>query len=147
MAKTVPFFSKFNEKKHRGMNDTAHTVHSCVKLCWINLWLLPWFLFLCLWFYFCCGDFALPSWSPPETKDSAIDSPDAQRQEWFAQYFSFWLTTNLQTQGFSMSTKLGKKKKKKKTVTKKKRKKKVKTLCSLLSLIGLGINSLQIQST
>ncbi|KAK9531261.1 hypothetical protein VZT92_010696 [Zoarces viviparus] len=27
--------------------------------------------------------------SPPETKDSAIDSPDAQRQEWFAQYFSF----------------------------------------------------------
>ncbi|XP_034077711.1 protein FAM184A-like [Gymnodraco acuticeps] len=27
--------------------------------------------------------------SPPETKDSAIESPDAQRQEWFAQYFSF----------------------------------------------------------
>ncbi|KAM8832651.1 protein FAM184A isoform 4-T4 [Spinachia spinachia] len=27
--------------------------------------------------------------SPPETKDAAIDSPDAQRQEWFAQYFSF----------------------------------------------------------
>nr|XP_046229187.1 protein FAM184A isoform X1 [Scatophagus argus] len=27
--------------------------------------------------------------SPPETKDSAIDSTDAQRQEWFAQYFSF----------------------------------------------------------
>ncbi|XP_074470826.1 protein FAM184A isoform X3 [Sebastes fasciatus] len=27
--------------------------------------------------------------SPPETKDSTIDSPDAQRQEWFAQYFSF----------------------------------------------------------
>ncbi|GAA6214963.1 protein FAM184A isoform X2 [Lates japonicus] len=27
--------------------------------------------------------------SPPETKDSSIDSPDAQRQEWFAQYFSF----------------------------------------------------------
>ncbi|XP_037304702.1 protein FAM184A isoform X1 [Pungitius pungitius] len=26
--------------------------------------------------------------SPPETKDD-IDSPDAQRQEWFAQYFSF----------------------------------------------------------
>lgn len=28
--------------------------------------------------------------SPPETKDpSSLDSPDAQRQEWFAQYFSF----------------------------------------------------------
>ncbi|KAM8846375.1 LOW QUALITY PROTEIN: protein FAM184A [Synchiropus picturatus] len=27
--------------------------------------------------------------SPPETKDSAIDSADVQRQEWFAQYFSF----------------------------------------------------------
>ncbi|XP_026174450.1 protein FAM184A [Mastacembelus armatus] len=27
--------------------------------------------------------------SPPETKDSALNSPDAQRQEWFAQYFSF----------------------------------------------------------
>ncbi|XP_061900856.1 protein FAM184A isoform X3 [Entelurus aequoreus] len=27
--------------------------------------------------------------SPLETKDAAIDLPDAQRQEWFAQYFSF----------------------------------------------------------
>ncbi|XP_028254207.1 protein FAM184A isoform X2 [Parambassis ranga] len=27
--------------------------------------------------------------SPPETKDSTMDSPDAQRQELFAQYFSF----------------------------------------------------------
>ncbi|XP_056284275.1 protein FAM184A isoform X3 [Pseudoliparis swirei] len=27
--------------------------------------------------------------SPPETKDPSIDSPEAQRQEWFAQYFSF----------------------------------------------------------
>ncbi|XP_068609853.1 protein FAM184A [Brachionichthys hirsutus] len=27
--------------------------------------------------------------SPPESKDPAIDCPDAQRQEWFAQYFSF----------------------------------------------------------
>ncbi|KAJ0026790.1 hypothetical protein NQD34_017790 [Periophthalmus magnuspinnatus] len=28
--------------------------------------------------------------SPPESKDpSSLDSPDAQRQEWFAQYFSF----------------------------------------------------------
>ncbi|KAM9778954.1 protein FAM184A isoform 1-T1 [Syngnathus typhle] len=27
--------------------------------------------------------------SPPETKDVAMDLPDAQRQEWFAQYFSF----------------------------------------------------------
>ncbi|XP_032441487.1 protein FAM184A isoform X1 [Xiphophorus hellerii] len=27
--------------------------------------------------------------SPPETKDSPIDPADAQRQEWFAQYFSF----------------------------------------------------------
>ncbi|XP_069370893.1 protein FAM184A isoform X1 [Paralichthys olivaceus] len=27
--------------------------------------------------------------SPPETKNATIDSPDAQRQEWFAQYFSF----------------------------------------------------------
>lgn len=67
-------------------------------------------LLLSLFFYLCCADFFMilrsPSWSPPETKDSTIDSPDAQRQEWFAQYFSFWLTTNLQTQGFSMSTKL-----------------------------------------
>lgn len=58
----------------------------------------PWFdLFICL-----------PLWSlsqsPPETKESAMDSPDAQqRQEWFAQYFSFWLTTA--PAGFSMSTK------------------------------------------
>lgn len=43
--------------------------------------------------------------SPPETKESTMDSPDAQqRQEWFAQYFSFWLTT--EPAGFSMSTKL-----------------------------------------
>uniref|UniRef100_A0A668AQT4 Family with sequence similarity 184 member A n=1 Tax=Myripristis murdjan TaxID=586833 RepID=A0A668AQT4_9TELE len=27
--------------------------------------------------------------SPPETEDSPISSPDPQRQEWFAQYFSF----------------------------------------------------------
>ncbi|KAG7508035.1 hypothetical protein JOB18_001392 [Solea senegalensis] len=27
--------------------------------------------------------------SPPETKDATIDAADAQRQEWFAQYFSF----------------------------------------------------------
>ncbi|MEQ2232651.1 hypothetical protein ILYODFUR_013664, partial [Ilyodon furcidens] len=27
--------------------------------------------------------------SPPETKDATIDPADAQRQEWFAQYFSF----------------------------------------------------------
>lgn len=61
-----------------------------------------------------------PSWSPPETKDSAIDSPDAQRQEWFAQYFSFWSTTDLQTQRFSMSTELLKKKREKEKTDEKK---------------------------
>lgn len=124
-------------------------IHSGVWLCSINVWLPPWLVFFCLWFYLFIYLFflviyaLLSSWSPPETKDSTIDSPDAQRQEWFAQYFSFWLTTDLQTQGFSMSTKLKIKNKK----LKKKKRKNVKTICSLLSLIGLGINSLQIQST
>lgn len=90
-----------------------------------------------------------PSWSPPETKDSAIDSPDAQRQEWFAQYFSFWSTTDLQTQRFSMSTELFKKKKKKKPMKKNKQKtgKNLQTICYLSSLIGSGINPLWNQST
>lgn len=64
-----------------------------------------------------------PPWSPPETKDSAIDSPDAQRQEWFAQYFSFWSTTNRQTQRLSMTTKCLLKKTGKKISDVKKKKK------------------------
>lgn len=61
---------------------------------------------LCRWFdLFICLLLWFLSRSPPETKESTMDSPDAQqRQEWFAQYFSFWLTT--EPAGFSMSTKL-----------------------------------------
>lgn len=72
---------------------------------------------------------SLPSWSPPETKDTAIDSPDAQRQEWFAQYFSFWSTTNLQNtriQHVNQTLRGKKKQNKQKQKLKKKKKKKKK---------------------
>lgn len=67
------------------------------------LW-LSFFLFLCL--YLCLSLFVFVL-SPPEGEESPVTSPDPQRQEWFAQYFSFWL---LQLK--SMSTKPNKKDKK-----------------------------------
>ena len=131
-----------NVKIKTNFTDIAPATQSCVAQHWMILWLLPWlvflsfslsfvFLFFSFLFFFFLPLGVFCARSPPETKtDSAIDSPDAQRQEWFAQYFSFWLTTNLQTQGFSMSTKLEKKKKnwdpKKKTKQNKKREKMLK---------------------
>lgn len=85
--------------------------------------------------------FLVLSWSPPETKDSAIDSPDAQRQEWFAQYFSFWLTTNLQnTTRIQHVNQTWKRKKKKKTLQKKEKK------CSNY-LFFIVIDGLEVQFT
>lgn len=127
------------------LNDPLASPLTCLSLCL----LFSFFLFLP------GGDFCARS--PPETKtDSAIDSPDAQRQEWFAQYFSFWLTTKPAKHKDSACQQNLRRKKKKKTEirknnnnkkkTLKKMRKNVQTICYLLSLIGVGIGSLQTQS-
>lgn len=85
------FFVRIN--KHRIKLDIFFCLIYCRKIRELSMWkdVRLWPSLVCLF----CSFFFCP-WSPPETKDSTIDSPDAQRQEWFAQYFSFWLIRNLQ---------------------------------------------------
>lgn len=104
--------------------------------------------FSVFYFIFICGDFALlkPSWNKGLShRLPGRPAPGVVRS------ILFLLIDHKPAKHKDSACQPNLKKKKKKNNlrknTEKKKRKNVKTLCSLLSLIGLGINSLQIQST